>query len=42
MASRRGTNLPRMGDFNQSVILEAIRRSGEGLSRIELVEATGL
>lgn len=39
---RRGTNLPRMGDFNQSVILEAIRRSGEGLSRIELVEATGL
>ncbi len=39
---RRGTNLPRMGDFNQSVILEAIRRSGEGFSRIELVEATGL
>lgn len=39
---RRGTNLPRMGDFNQSVILEAIRRSGEGLSRTELVEATGL
>jgi len=39
---RRGTNLPRMGDFNQSVILEAIRRSDEGLSRIELVEATGL
>lgn len=38
---RRGTNLPRMGDFNQSVVLEAIRRS-EGLSRIELVEATGL
>ncbi|MBT2486768.1 ROK family transcriptional regulator [Microbacterium sp. ISL-108] len=31
-----------MGDFNQSVILEAIRRSGEGLSRTELVEATGL
>ncbi|MDQ0728985.1 putative NBD/HSP70 family sugar kinase [Microbacterium sp. W4I20] len=39
---RRGTNLPRMGDFNQSVTLEAIRRSGEGLSRIELVDATGL
>lgn len=39
---RRGTNLPRMGDFNQSVILEAVRRSVEGLSRIELVEATGL
>ncbi|MGM7699469.1 ROK family protein [Microbacterium sp. A84] len=31
-----------MGDFNQSVILETIRRSGEGLSRIELVDATGL
>lgn len=39
---RRGTNLPKMGDFNQSVILEAIRRSGEGLSRTELVSATGL
>lgn len=39
---RRGTNLPKMGDFNQSVILEAIRRSREGLSRTELVEATGL
>ncbi|MCM3780239.1 ROK family transcriptional regulator [Microbacterium hydrocarbonoxydans] len=42
MPMRRGTNLPRMGDFNQSVILEAIRRSVDGLSRIELVEATGL
>lgn len=42
MSTRRGTNLPRMGDFNQSVILEAIRLSGEGLSRIELAEATGL
>ncbi|MBO0981081.1 ROK family transcriptional regulator [Microbacterium sp. SD291] len=31
-----------MGDFNQSVILETIRRSGDGLSRIELVDATGL
>lgn len=39
---RRGTNLPKMGDFNQSVILEAIRRSGDGLSRTELVSATGL
>lgn len=42
MGMRRGTNLPRMGDFNQSVILEAVRRSSEGLSRIELVDATGL
>lgn len=39
---RRGTNLPKMGDFNQSVILEAIRRSHGGLSRTELVGATGL
>ncbi|WP_226531716.1 ROK family transcriptional regulator [Microbacterium paraoxydans] len=31
-----------MGDFNQSVVLEAIRQSGEGLSRIELATATGL
>lgn len=42
MRTRRGTNLPRMGDFNQSVVLEAIRQSGDGLSRIELVTATGL
>ncbi len=39
---RRGTNLPAMGDFNQSVILDAIRRSGSGLSRVELASATGL
>ncbi len=39
---RRGTNLPRMGDFNQSVILDAIRRSAEGLSRVELVDLIGL
>jgi len=39
---RRGTNLPKMGDFNRSVILEAIRRSRDGLSRTELVDATGL
>lgn len=31
-----------MGDFNRSVILEAIRRSRDGLSRTELVDATGL
>jgi len=42
MGMRRGTNLPRMGDFNQAVILEAIRRTSEGVSRIELSEATGL
>ncbi|MGO2745214.1 ROK family transcriptional regulator [Microbacterium sp.] len=31
-----------MGDFNRSVILEAIRRAGDGLSRTELAGATGL
>ncbi|EDY44091.1 ROK family transcriptional regulator [Streptomyces sp. SPB074] len=39
---RRGTNLPRMGDFNESVVLDAIRRHKAGLSRVELAEATGL
>nr|WP_216853413.1 ROK family transcriptional regulator [Phytoactinopolyspora halotolerans] len=31
-----------MGDFNQAVILDTIRRSDDGLSRVELVSATGL
>lgn len=39
---RRGTNLPRMGDFNESVVLDAIRRHPAGLSRVELAQATGL
>ncbi|MFE4670462.1 ROK family transcriptional regulator [Streptomyces sp. NPDC056716] len=39
---RRGTNLPRMGDFNEAVILDAIRRESRGLSRVELAAATGL
>ncbi|MFD7872400.1 ROK family protein [Microbacterium sp. NPDC059771] len=42
MGTRRGTNLPRMGDFNQSVILEAVRHAVDGLSRIELAQVTGL
>lgn len=41
-AARRGTNLPRMGDFNRSVIFDAVRRAPEGRSRVELVEITGL
>lgn len=40
--SRRGTNLPLMGDFNQRVILDTIRRSTDGLSRVEVAKATGL
>lgn len=39
---RRGTNLPRVGDFNESVVLDAIRRHPTGLSRVELAQATGL
>ncbi len=39
---RRGTNLPRMGDYNQRVVLDQIRRSRAGVSRVELVAATGL
>lgn len=39
---RRGTNLPRMGDFNSAVVLDAIRRSVNGLSRVELGHSTGL
>ena len=39
---RRGTNLPRMGDFNQSLILDEIRRSHTGLSRVQLAGTTKL
>lgn len=38
----RGTNLPKMGDFNQAVILDSIRRAEEGLSRVELSGSAGL
>ena len=41
-AIRRGTNLPRMGDYNESVLLDAIRRHPAGLSRVELAQASGL
>ncbi|WGW12661.1 ROK family transcriptional regulator [Saxibacter everestensis] len=41
-AARRGTNLPRIADFNQAVILDAIRHSVDGLSRVELARLTGL
>jgi predicted NBD/HSP70 family sugar kinase len=39
---RRGTNLPAVGGFNQTVILDLIRRSADGLSRVEIAERTGL
>ena len=39
---QRGTNLGRLGDFNQAVIFESIRRAVDGISRVELAESTGL
>ena len=41
MTMRRGTNLPAVGEYNQAVVLDAIRRS-PGLSRAELAHRTGL
>ena len=38
----RGTNLPAVGGFNQTVILDLIRRVPEGLSRVEIADRTGL
>jgi len=38
----RGTNLPAVGGYNQTVILDLIRRSADGASRVELAEQTGL
>lgn len=37
-----GTNLPRVGGFNRTVILDVIRRSADGISRVEIAEQTGL
>ncbi|MDP9887988.1 putative NBD/HSP70 family sugar kinase [Pseudarthrobacter enclensis] len=34
--------MPRMGDFNLTVILDAIRRTSGGLSRVELAQIVGL
>jgi predicted NBD/HSP70 family sugar kinase len=36
-----GTNLPKVGSYNQNVVLDAIRSSG-AISRVELAEQTGL
>ena len=41
MNVRRGTNLDRVGGFNDAVVLDGIRRA-EQLSRVELAEITGL
>lgn len=39
---RRGSNLTHVADFNDSVVLDAIRRSHAGISRAELAMDTGL
>jgi hypothetical protein len=38
----RGSNLSRLGDFNQTVVFDAIRRTPGGTSRVELVAETRL
>ncbi|GLY78983.1 ROK family transcriptional regulator [Actinoallomurus iriomotensis] len=38
---RRGSNLPRVGDYNQLLVLDLVRRSSN-ISRVELSEHTGL
>jgi predicted NBD/HSP70 family sugar kinase len=39
---RRGTNFSAIGSFNQTVILESIRRAPDGISRAEIAVQTGL
>ncbi|MGN7190763.1 ROK family transcriptional regulator [Curtobacterium sp. MCBA15_004] len=39
---RRGANMPSIGGFNRTVVLDAVRRSPDGLSRVELAARTGL
>jgi hypothetical protein len=41
-AMRRGTNLPRVAGFNQTVILDVVRRADSGLTRAQLARRTGL
>jgi predicted NBD/HSP70 family sugar kinase len=39
---QRGSNLRALGGFNQTVVLDTIRRTQAGLSRVEIAEQTGL
>ncbi|HTJ70753.1 MAG TPA: ROK family transcriptional regulator [Actinospica sp.] len=41
MRQQAGTNLPKVGSYNQNVVLDAIRSSG-ATSRVELAQRTGL
>ncbi len=40
--ARRAASQGRIADYNQTVILDAVRRSADGVSRVELAAATGL
>ncbi|NNC11748.1 ROK family transcriptional regulator [Planctomonas sp. JC2975] len=39
---RAGTNLPAVGGYNQAVVMDAVRRSADGVSRVEVATSTGL
>jgi predicted NBD/HSP70 family sugar kinase len=39
---RRGSNLPAVGTYNQTLVLDLVRRAAGGVSRSELAELTGL
>lgn len=40
--TRKAASQGRIADYNQTVILDAVRRSADGVSRVELAAATGL
>lgn len=39
---RRGTNIPASSAYNQVVVLDAVRREHEGISRVKIAEQTGM
>ncbi|MCI9887105.1 ROK family transcriptional regulator [Micrococcales bacterium 31B] len=39
---RRGSNLPALAGFNETVVFDYIRRSMQGISRVEIAQHTGL
>lgn len=41
-STRKAASQGRIADYNQTVILDAVRRSVDGVSRVELAAATGL
>ncbi|OZM75526.1 hypothetical protein CFP66_45880 [Pseudonocardia sp. MH-G8] len=41
-AVSRGANFPAFGEYNEAVILDAVRRAASDISRVELAQITGL